>query len=378
MNDNSSRNRIIAIRLLTAITVLTVSACGSSGGNNDMSASGYAERTLVSDGGVAAPHTDANLVNPWGLVFNPEGFSWIANNHSQTSTLYDGNGVAQSLIVTLPEGSNGDADPNGIVFNGGSDFVVTHAGLSGPGIFIFSGEGGVIEAWSPTVAATTAIVAYDDGSGGAVYKGLALASSGGANFLYATDFHNAKVDVFDTHYAHVTTHGGFVDPALPAGYAPFGIQNIGGSLVVTYAKQQSGSDDEAHGAGLGVVDLFDTQGNLLRRVVSAGAALNAPWGIALAPSNFGAFSNALLIGDFGDGTINAYDATTGASLGALKTPGGQTIVLPGLWAIVFGNGLNSQPTNSLFYTAGVDDEDHGVYGVVEMSTSSSASSGYGG
>jgi uncharacterized protein (TIGR03118 family) len=262
-----------------------LSGCG--GSHHDGTDDGYAARSLVSDGAVGAPHTDANLVNPWGLVFNPNGFSWIANNHTQTSTLYDGNGVAQSLIVSLPAGSNGDADATGIVFNASSDFVVSQGALSGPGAFIFDGESGAIEAWAPSVDATHAIVAYDDGAGGAVYKGLALASSGGANFLYATDFHNNKIDVFDGHYAHVTTPGGFADTSLPAGYAPFGIQNIGGNLVVTYARQQAGSDDEAAGAGFGLVDRFDPQGNLLQHlVVGAARALNAPWGIALAPSEF--------------------------------------------------------------------------------------------
>jgi len=362
----------LAASLAAAIGALAIAACNGSGMHT---ANGYSERTLVSDGAISAAHVDSNLVNPWGLVFNPSGFAWIANNGTQTSTLYDGNGVAQTLVVSIPGASDGDANPTGIVYNGSADFVIHQGAASGPGVFIFDGEGGAIEAWAPNVNATAAIVAYDDGDGGAVYKGLALASVGAANFLYATDFHNNKIDVFDTHFAHVTAAGGFADPAMPAGYAPFGIQNIGGNLYVTYALQQAGSGDEAHGAGLGLVDLFDPQGHLIRRVVNNGLALNAPWGIALAPSNFGALSNALLIGNFGDGVINAYDANTGAFISSMKTPDGHTIVLPGLWALVFGNGLNSQPSNSLFYTAGANDEADGVYGVIEMSSSSSTSNG---
>jgi uncharacterized protein (TIGR03118 family) len=328
----------------------------------------YQQRNLVSDGSIAADHVDPKLVNPWGIAFNPNGFVWVADNGTGVSTLYDGDGVAQSLVVTIPTpAETGTANPTGIVFNGSDDFVVSKGGASGPSRFIFASENGTIAAWAPNVDFTNAILVVDNSSPEAtraIYKGLALAANGTGNFLYATDFHNAKIDVFDSAFQPVTLPGSFSDPNLPAGFAPFGIRNIGGALYVTYAKQDEDREDDVPGKGLGFVNIFDANGRLIRRLVSGGR-LNAPWGLALAPADFGRFSNRLLIGNFGDGTINAYDLATGRFRGRLRGPDGQPLVIDGLWGISFGNGIQKQPTNALFFAAGPDDETHGLYGRIE-------------
>lgn len=343
-------------------------ACG--GGNDNGSgmntqAQTYTATALVSDGAVPAMHTDPNLKNGWGVAFNPKGFVWVADNATSLATLYDGNGVPQSLVVAIPGGIQGAANPTGIVFNGTPDFAVTQGAKSGVAAFIFAGEGGTINAWAPAVAPTTALIMFDGGSAAAVYKGLALASNGGANFLYATDFHNNRIDVFDRNFAKVATPGKFKDPSLPAGFAPFGIQAIGGKLFVTYAKQNAPAHDDIAGAGLGFIDIYDTAGNLMQRFAS-GAPLNAPWGIAQAPGNFGRFSGDILIGNFGDGRINAFDPVTGLTAGPISLLNGGVFVQDGLWGIAFGNGLNNQPLDTLFFAAGPNDENDGVYGRLDV------------
>ena len=338
---------------------------------------------LVADAaGGSAAHVDAKLVNPWGVSIPAAPStapSWVANNGSQTSTLYDGAGVPQPaatpLIVNLAPSAGGAAfDPTGIVANSSStDFVVTAASKSGSSAFIFDGAGGMIAGWSPAVDVTHAITMYSD-AGGAIYKGLAIAANNGALFLYATDFHNNKIDVFDTHFAKQATSATaftFADPAIPAGYAPFGIQAVPGSgvagatqIYVTYAQQVAPANAvSATGAGLGYVDVFDTNGKLIKQLIAAGA-LNAPWGIALAPADFGTFSNALLIGNFGDGKVNAYDAAAGTPLGMLVN----TSAAPGLLGIAFGNDANSQPHNTLFFAAGVNGGADGIYGRIDLTS----------
>jgi uncharacterized protein (TIGR03118 family) len=363
---------------------LALAACGGSGYNGGGAQSApstggppstYKVTNLVSDGAVPAAHTDANLKNPWGVVFNgggpPLAPVWVANNGTNTSTLYDGTGTAVllglvPLVFDIPKGRNGDASPTGIVYNATSDFSISQGtGLGQPASFIFSGEGGTIAAWT-TTNLLSAVTEYDDGAGGAVYKGLANAGNGKAHFLYATDFHNNKIDVFDKSFKKVSAPGGFVDPSLPAGYAPFGIQAIANKVYVTYAQQKAPDNhDEVDGAGLGFVDLFDADGNMLQRVVSGGP-LNAPWGIALAPKDFGSFSNALLIGNFGDGVINAFNPANGAFLGSLSDASGKPIAFPGLWGICFGNDVMSQPHNTLFFAAGINDEADGLYGRIDL------------
>jgi len=372
--------------LLAAFTVVACSAAiatlASCGGSSSSPSSGppaqssFTAKALVSDGAVPAAHTDVNLKNAWGVAFNPKGFVWVADNGTNLATLYDGNGVPQSLVVTIPDGKNGTASPTGIVFNGTQSFNVTQNGKSGVAAFIFVGEGGTVTAWAPAVGPTNAFVMYDDGAGGAVYKGLALAANNGNNFLYAADFHNNKIDVFDTNFAKVAMPGAFTDPAIPAGFAPFGIQLIGSNLFVTYAKQDADKHDDVAGAGLGMVDVFDTAGNL-KQHFAIGGALNAPWGITQAPSNFGSLSGAILIGNFGDGTINAFNASSGQSMGAIKSSNGSAIVEPGLWGIAFGNGLNNQPATTLFFAAGPNDEADGVYGRIDLNPASTSSSATG-
>ena len=334
--------------------VPTGNGFGGAGGGN------YVANALVSDStATQALHHDANLINAWGLAFNPQGFSWVANAGTGTSTLYDGDGVAQSLVVTLPAGT----DASGIVFNGTSDFSITENGVSGAAPFIFATLQGQIAAWAPTVDATHAFTIVDNATSGAVYTGLAIDTAG--DMIYAADFTKASVDVFSGSFAPVTTAGGFVDSTLPAGYAPFGIQQIGDKIYVAYA-QPDPTTHEKVGAGLGLVDVFDTQGNLVSHLIPAGGALNAPWGLAMAPPNFGKFSNMLLVGNFGDGKINVYDPATGAMAGTVSNNDGSAIVVPGLWALQFGNGINAQPTNTLFYTAGPGNEQHGLYGRIDM------------
>lgn len=358
--------------------IATLVSCGGSSGSSPGSSSAsvpvtssFAATALVSDGAVAAAHIDGNLKNPWGVAFNPQGFAWVADNGTNVATLYDGNGVPQSLIVAIPSGKNGSASPTGIVFNGTQSFTVTENGKSGVAAFIFAGEGGTITAWAPAVGPTNAFVMYDDGTGGAVYKGLALATMNNANFLYATDFHNNKIDVFNTSFNKVTMPGGFTDPAMPAGFAPFGIQLIGSNLFVTYAMQDSARHDDVAGAGLGMVDVYDTAGNLKQRFATGGA-LDAPWGIAQAPANFGSMSGAILIGNFGNGAINAFNASSGLSMGPLTGSNGNALVEPGVWGIAFGNNLSNQPSNTLFFAAGPNNEADGVYGRIDLNATSNA------
>jgi uncharacterized protein (TIGR03118 family) len=363
--------------LFGAALAAVLAACG--GGNDSMPAamtppvvtptiaSAFATRTLVADSGAGAEHTDPRLVNAWGIAFNPTGFVWVANNGSATSTLYDGNGVPQTLVVAIPPGSAGASNPTGIVFNSGATFQVSQNGVSGGSAFIFASENGTLSGWSPAVNRTNAIVAVDTGASGAAYKGLATASYLGASYLYAADFRNGRIDVYDSTWKPVTLPGGsFSDPNLPAGYAPFGIQAIGGRIYVAYAQRAAGSSEETKGAGLGIVDVFDAGGALVKRLVGNGGALNAPWGLAMAPANFGGASNMLLVANFGDGKINAFNADTGAFAGVLSRSGGAPIVIDGLWGIAFGPGVNSQPTNTLFYTAGPGDEAHGAYGRIDL------------
>jgi uncharacterized protein (TIGR03118 family) len=361
---------------------------GGGGGQTSMSAtltinpaSAFSFTTLVSDAaGTGALVVDPNLKNPWGVVFGPTTPVWVANNHSETSTLYDGNGKPQPatplIVNTAPTGAVA-FDPTGIVFNGSAtDFMVTAAGKSGPARFIFSGEGGMIAGWSPAVNPTNTVTMYPAAgadSGGALYKGLAIAKNGTGSFLYATDFHNSKVDIFDTTFAKQTlAAGAFVDPMLPAGYAPFGIQAIangtGGAvqIYVAYAKQDAAAKSQVVGAGLGVIDIFDASGTLIKHLIPAGGALNAPWGMALAPTDFGTLSKTLLIGNFGDGKINGYDPDTGVFVGAITDSAGAPFAMPGLWGIAFGNDNANQPHNTLFFAAGINDEANGSYGRIDL------------
>jgi uncharacterized protein (TIGR03118 family) len=314
----------------------------------------YTVTPLVSDQPGVAPVTDPDLVNAWGLAASATSPWWVADNGTSKSTLYNGNtGAKGALTVTVGT----DSGPTGVVFNGGTGFVVSSGGNSGPARFIFDSEDGLIRGWNSSVDPTNAVVSPADPIPGAIYKGLAISSG----MLYAADFHNGLVDVFDSSWALVNQ---FTDPRLPAGYAPFGIQAIGPRIYVTFAKQDADAEDEVAGQGLGFVDAFDTAGNLIARVARHGQ-LNAPWGLALAPADFGRFSGDLLVGNFGDGEISAFEPQANGHFGfrgQLRNGSGDPIAIDGLWALGFGNGANAGPTTTLFFTAGPDEEAHGLFG----------------
>jgi uncharacterized protein (TIGR03118 family) len=333
---------------------------------------GFTSTPLVSGfAGTAALTTDANLTNPRGIAFAPNTPAQVLG--SRMSSAYDGNGkiVAPKLLARI---AGAGANPTAIVANTTSGFIIAGSGVSGPAEFIYASKSGAIGGWSKAVDRGNAAVLFAD-RGGAVYMGVALASTGSGNFLYATDFRNNKIDVFDASFIRQTPSSArfaFADPTLPAGYAPFGIQALQNraaratQIFVTYARQlEPDRSDPAIGAGLGLMNVFDTNGNLLRRLVPEGAALNAPWGIALAPADFGTLSRALLIGNHGDGKINAYDPVNGTFRGTVSDTDAKPIVSRGLWGIAFGNDSNDQPHNTLFFTAGTDEAD-GAYGRIDV------------
>jgi uncharacterized protein (TIGR03118 family) len=299
-------------------------------------------------------HTiDANLVNPWGIVFGPTGNLWVANNGTSTSTVYDGIGNSLGINISIP-GNNpqNGAAPTGIVFNWTTDFAIPGVG---PSLFLYAGEDGTISAVN---SSNTATVVVNRSTTGAVYKGLALGANNGTNFLYATNFKNNSVDVFDTNFQFVAS---FTDSSLPAGFAPFGITNIAGTLWVTFAKQLGPNNvDDEPGVGNGFVDVFGGDGSLLRRFASNGQ-LNSPWAVVLAPSNFGLFSGAILVGNFGDGLINAF-STSGAFLGVLlDATTTAPLQINGLWGLAFGPGF---PAAALYFSAGPGFETQGLVGTL--------------
>ncbi len=339
----------------------------------------YLQNNLVSDIAGVALHTDPNLVNPWGLTASANSPFWVSDNGTGVSTLYDGNGnsvpAASPLVVTIPlppASTASNAAPTGVVFNSTADFTVTAGNKSGPAVFLFATEDGTISGWNPTVDPTNAILEVDNSIiptpvNGAVYKALALGSNATGNFLFAANFRAGTIDVFNKNFQAATLTGTFTDPNLPAGFAPFDVANIGGQLFVTYAKQDAEKHDDVAGAGNGFVDVFDTNGNFVKRFASQGT-LNSPWGLAVAPASFGQFGGDLLVGNFGDGRINAFKLTTGAFDGQLQSSTGSPITINGLWALSFGNGVGSGSTNSLFFTAGIGDEGHGLFGSLTAAT----------
>ena len=305
---------------------------------------------------------DPNVVNAWGLALSPTSPLWVANNGTNTSTLYPGglNGAAvgpSPFVVQIPGGA-----PTGQVFNGTGQFVVTGTkddGTTGSGsaAFIFDSEGGDITGWSPAITRTHAFVAAH--VDGAVYKGLALLQSPFGPLLLAADFAHGRIDVFDRTYQRLTLpHQFFTDPRLPRGYAPFNVMVSGDTVYVAYARQQAGSTDEQAGPGLGIVDAFTDIGLTVHRVASHGT-LNAPWGLAIAPASFGRFAGALLVGNFGDGRIGAY--RDGRFLGLLRDTSGHRLVIDGLWALQPGTAA-SGGVNTLWFSAGPDEESHGLVG----------------
>jgi uncharacterized protein (TIGR03118 family) len=296
---------------------------------------GYVESTLQTSA------TDPDLVNPWGVSFSPTGPFWVSDNGTGKSTLYNSAGAKLGLVVSMPAGSS---NVTGQVFNGTSAFKGD--------AFIFATEQGTITGWG---GGTSASVLFS--VAGAEYKGLAISADKGT--LYATNFATGKIDVFSS----TGLIGSFSDPSVKSGYAPFNIQNIDGKLYVTYALRGSTGDDVA-GAGHGFVSVFDPTTHTFTRLVSQGA-LNSPWGLALAPANFGALSNDLLVGNFGDGTINAYNPLSGSLIGTLAGVDGTPLVNDGLWDLTFGNGGSGGLADSLYLTAGPNDESGGVFARID-------------
>lgn len=318
---------------------------------------------LVSDGSIPTEHLDQNLRNGWGIAASPTGPWWVAVNEMEVAKVYDENGTPQELRVAVP------GAPTGIVHSHGERFTVTDGENSGPARFLFAMESGKIAGWNPTVGPAPpqgqAFVVADRSSVGAIYKGLALAQTFAGDRLYAADFHNGRVDVFDDAFRLVNTIGGFVDRRLPEGYAPFGIQTLAGRIFVSYAKQDADAHDEVAGRGLGIVDVFELDGVLIAHVALHGL-LNAPWGMAIAPVGFGEFSGKLLVGNFGDGTIAAY--TTSDDLrrftpsGVLRDAARKPLQIDGLWGIAFGNDAGAGSSKALYFAAGPADETHGAFG----------------
>ena len=329
-------------------------------GGSAVTTGSTAQVNLVSNGAYPAANTDANLVNPWGIAASPTGPFWVGNNGTSLATLYNGAGTPQSLVVSIPGGA-----PTGVAFNpfaasSPSEFVISSGSSSGPAIFLFATQSGQIDGWNPSVPppapATSAQVAVS--LPGAQFTGLALATNGGSDVLYAADFHNGVVDMFDSNF---NLTGSFTDPSLPAGYAPYNVTNIGGDLYVTFAKQDAAAQNPVPGLGEGFVDVFSPAGALLTQLV-ANAPLDEPWGVALAPADFGQFSGDLLVANSGDGRINAFNPATGAFVGALVDGSNNPIVIPGLHGLSFGNGGSAGAANTLFFTAGSTSGNQGLLG----------------
>ena len=345
-------------------------------------------------------HVDPNLLNPWGLTASSTSPFWVSDNGAGVATLYDAAGVARSLVVSIPAPTipatplNNKGTPTGVVFNiaaSNGAFPISGVDKNGKALmaaaqFLFATEDGTILGWNSNVFAsgdpnttppsTHAIIAVP--SSGAVYKGLAIATDAlGTTRLYATNFRAGTVDVFTTNFAPATPPGAFTDPNLPRGYAPFNIVPIGSPsglasaarFVVTYAVQNAEKHDDVSGMSHGIVNTFDLGGQSLHRLIQHGQ-LNSPWGVALAPASFGALANQLLIGNFGNGHINAYNATTGEFIDKMRDPHGQAIVIDGLWSLRVGSDVSSSANfgpNTVFFTAGPNGEHDGLFGAITPS-----------
>jgi len=366
------------LRLCLAATI-GFFGCAGSASAEDLGAQNtvYVRTDLVSNLQALAQPPDPNLQNAWGVANAPGGPLWVSDNNDGLSTLYDGNGVKIPLTVTipLPPGRSPPpaAAPTGMVWNPTTTFPITVGATTVPATFIFDSEDGTIIAWNPTVdpilnGQSTATLVVNNSAAGAVYKGLAFGTNVHGNFLFATNFFAGTVEVFDKNFAPAMLDGDFTDPDIPAGFAPFGIANIDNNLYVTYAKQNAQKNDVVPGAGLGFVDVFTTDGVLIKRFASRGK-LNAPWGVTRATQNFGEFSGAILIGNFGfqgdaSGWINAFSGgQDNTFLGPLRDAQGKPISIDGLWSIVFGTFLNSD-ADTLYFTAGPNQQTNGLFGKI--------------
>jgi uncharacterized protein (TIGR03118 family) len=356
-------------RLITIGCTLAVSAgalASSLGANAGIARGSFRETDLVSNIPGRAQHTDPNLVNPWGISNGAATPMWVSDNGAGVTTLYRGDGSKVPLTVTIPPAAGPTACspgcPTGTVFNGNpSEFRGDR--------FLFATEDGTIAGWqfSDGVMAKTQVDRSAVGQG-AVYKALAIGNNGTGDHIYAANFRFATIEVFDAGYQMVALGGSFTDPTIPAGFAPFNIQNLGGVLFVSYAKQDASKHDDVAGPGNGFVDVFDLNGNLMRRFASGGT-LNSPWGLEIAPSTFGNFHNNVLVGNFGDGRINAFDLSSGRLRGQLKSETNAPIEIDGLWALRVGNGgpaPNGGDPNAVYFTAGINDEQDGLFGTIKF------------
>ena len=331
----------------------------------DLLAMRVTQTNLVSDGFVPAAHIDPNLVNPWGVSLSAASPFWVSDAGTGVTTIYNGAGAPvavtggnTAITIGTPDGLGRAAIPTGQVFNGATGgFVVSEADRSASSTFIFATIEGTISGWNPTVDAARTVIAVDDRDEGAVYTGLAIGAAEDGKRLYAADFRNGQVSVHDAGFRELAPITG---PSLPDRYAPFNAQVLEGHLFVAYAERDA-SGRAAAGEGKGYVDEFTLDGQLVQRVASGGP-LNAPWGLDVAPASFGEFAGDLLVGNFGDGTINVYDRETGAFLGKLGGPDGQPVRNDFLWALVNGNGGNGGDPDKVYFTAGVGDEQHGLFG----------------
>jgi uncharacterized protein (TIGR03118 family) len=345
----------------------------------------YTQTNLVSDiPGAAAVH-DPNLVNPWGITRSSGSPWWVSNNNSGTSTLYTGAGAIIPIngtgIVTIPPPKNAPAGtiaaPTGIVFNGSADFVLP-APNGKPAAFLFATEDGTISGWNGGPSAFLAVDNNDNGSAnGAVYKGATSADIDGTRYLYVTNFRAARVEVYDRNFNRVKMSDDAFDPdgdgdhdrdddhvqLVPRGFAPFNIQNIGGSLFVTYAKQDASRHDDVAGDGNGYVEIFTPAGKHIGHL-EHGSWLNSPWGVVWTPRDFGEFSNTILVGNFRSGWIAAFNGFTRKFIGFVKNPDDSLVTIDGLWSLAFGNGAAAGPSTTLFFTAGLDHESHGLFGTL--------------
>jgi uncharacterized protein (TIGR03118 family) len=352
-----SRARLL-LMMFAAMSLAVATMPAAAAAHRDDDDNRFVQTNLVSNVPGWAPITDASLVNAWGMSFGPTTPLWVSDNGSDSTTLYRGGttGVPFAkvpLTVAIPDGA-----PTGQVFAGGSAFMVGGA----PAFFIFASEHGFIDAWQGgllpiTMAVQVAAVP------GAIYKGLAISTGTGGSWLYAANFATGHIDVFDSTFALQNWKGAFKDSHIPMSYAPFNIQNLGGMLYVTYAKRGPTGDDVA-GAGHGYVDVYSTTGKLLKRLVSRGR-LDSPWGLQIAPAGFGSFGGDLLVGNFGDGRINAYNLKNGAPEGTLRSPNGKAITIDGLWGLQFGNGVAGDPM-ALLFSAGPNGEADGLLGSLTL------------
>lgn len=352
---------IATLGLIFALSAFTPGALGQT--------NSYKQTNLTSDTTGVAANVDPNLVNPWGIAFFPNNPFWIADNNSGFTTLYNASGMnTGSFPVPHAAANTGLSTPTGIVANTtGAGFAVNGK----PGVFILDSEDGAITSWNGTDPVT---IKVDNSAAGAVYKGLALITNSSGTFLLAANFNSGAVEVYDNLFTAKTLAGTFVDPNLPSGFAPFGIHVIGNQVLVTYAMQDQAKHDPVHQAGAGYVDLFDLNGNFVRRVVSQGN-LNAPWGAVIPPAGFGAFGGKLLIGNFGDGTINAYDLAAGTFIDQMKDATGAVIANASLWDMVFGGGGSSGDPNTLYVTAGLANEQHGLFAAITANASTPPATG---